>query len=116
LSILAAAGLNEAYWNAHLLAQLAACDPNFEVRQAAALRDLFGSPFVRPMPEQGWMTSKVRSAAAEIYHQRAFYRMPDLATLLVSAGCDELSVIEHCQSGNEHFRGCWVIDLLTDRC
>src|SRR6266446_158222 len=34
LSNLAAAGLHEGYWNTHLLAQLAACDPHFEERQA----------------------------------------------------------------------------------
>jgi hypothetical protein len=116
LSILAAAGLNEAYWNAHALAQFAAGDSDIEPRQAAALRDLFGNPFACRVPDLRCLTPEINSVAAEIYDERAFHRMRDLATLLESASCNDSSIVEHCRTDNEHFRGCWVIDLLCGRC
>src|SRR5262245_43474388 len=78
LSILAAAGLHKGYWNAHLLAQLAAADPHFDGLQAAALRDLFGNPFSPVVANQSWLTPPVNSLAEHMYVDRDFLQMPDL--------------------------------------
>ena len=46
---------------------------------------------------------------------RAFDRLPILADALEDAGCTEQAILEHCRGGTEHVRGCWVVDLLTER-
>ncbi len=115
LSIVAAAGLNESYWNAHGLAQFAACEPHFADRQAAALRDLVGNPFRTVAADRRWLTNEARSLAERMYQERDFHQFPDLRIHLEQVGCDNPAIVEHCRSGIEHFRGCWLIDLLTGR-
>ncbi len=83
--------------------------------QTALVRCLFGSPF-RPRPVcAAWLTSKVRALADGIYMERAFDRMPLLADALEASGCTNAEVIEHCRSGRQHARGCWVVDLLLGK-
>jgi hypothetical protein len=53
--------------------------------------------------------------AQAIYDERAFDRMPILADALEEAGCPDQDFLGHCQSGGEHVRGCWVIDLLLGK-
>jgi len=80
--------------------------------QTALVRCLFGNPF-RPRPVCGaWLTGEVRALADAIYAERAFDRMPLLADALEASGCPTADLIEHCRSGKEHARGCWVVDLL----
>ena len=80
--------------------------------QAALVRCLFGNPFrLRPV----WaaqLTREVRALANDIYEERAFDRTPLLADALEVSGCMDADLIEHCRSGREHARGCWVVDLL----
>jgi hypothetical protein len=38
-----------------------------------------------------------------------------VADALDEAGCTEADILEHCRSGGEHFRGCWVVDLLLGK-
>ena len=83
--------------------------------QTALVRCLFGNPF-RPPPVSGaWLTPEVRALAAAIYAERAFDRMPLLADALEAAGCTDTDLIEHCRSGQQHARGCWVVDLLLGK-
>jgi hypothetical protein len=72
------------------------------------LRCIFGNPFRA-------VTSDVRILAEGIYREKAFDRMPILADALQDAGCDNEDVLNHCRQPAEHVRGCWVVDLLTDR-
>ena len=53
--------------------------------------------------------------AQAIYDARAFDRMPQLADALEAAGCDNRDILDHCRSGGEHVRGCWVVDLLLGK-
>jgi hypothetical protein len=41
--------------------------------------------------------------------------MPLLADALEASGCTNADLIEHCRSGREHARGCWVVDLLLGK-
>ena len=42
-------------------------------------------------------------------------RMPILADALQDAGCDNEEILNHCRGTGPHFRGCWVVDLMTGR-
>jgi hypothetical protein len=73
---------------------------------------LFGNPF-RPRPACGaWLTREVKALADGIYAERTFDRMPLLADVLEASGCTNADLIEHCRSGRQHARGCWVVDLV----
>ena len=83
--------------------------------QTALVRCLFGNPF-RPRPVcAAWLTGEVRSLADGIYTERAFDRMPLLADALEASSGTNADLIEHCRSGGEHTRGCWVVDLLLGK-
>jgi hypothetical protein len=83
--------------------------------QTVLLRCLFENPF-RPRPVCGaWLTREVKALAEAIYAERAFDRMPRLAGALEASGCTNADLIEHCRSGEEHARGCWVVDLLLGK-
>jgi hypothetical protein len=83
--------------------------------QTRLVHCLFGNPF-RPRPAGGaWLTREVRALADGIYSERAFDRLPFLADALEASGCTNADLIEHCRSGREHARGCWVVDLLLGK-
>lgn len=83
--------------------------------QTALVHCLFGNPF-HPRPVcAAWLTREVTALAGEIYAERAFGRMPFLADVLEASGCTSVDLIEHCRSGREHARGCWVVDLLLGK-
>ncbi|WP_238602657.1 hypothetical protein [Fimbriiglobus ruber] len=84
-------------------------------RQHQLLADLFGNPFHPVEVDSAWLTSTVVSLADGLYRDRAFDRLPILADALQDAGCDNESVLTHCRSDGPHFRGCWVVDLVTGR-
>jgi len=79
------------------------------------VRDIFGNPLRPAVIESTWLTSSVTSLAHAIYDERAFEHMPILADALEDAGCTDATILEHCRSGGEHVRGCWVVDLLLGR-
>ena len=83
--------------------------------QTALVHCLFGNPF-RPQPTcSAWLTRELRALTNDIYAERAFDRMPFLADALEASGCTNADLIDHCRSGREHARGCWVVDLLLDK-
>jgi hypothetical protein len=83
--------------------------------QTALVHCVFGNPF-RPRPVcAAWLTREVRALAASIYAERAVDRMPLLANALEASGCTNTDLIEHCRSGGDHARGCWVVDLLLGK-
>jgi len=71
----------------------------------------------QPMLElcAAWLTREVRALADGIYAERAFDRMPLLAEALEASDCTNAELIEHCRSGRQHARGCWVVDLLLGK-
>ena len=76
---------------------------------------LFGNPFHQRPVAGPWLTSEVKALADAIYAERAFDRMPMLADAIGASGCTNIDVIEHCRSGREHARGCWVVDLILGK-
>jgi hypothetical protein len=65
--------------------------------------------------DPAWRTPTVVELAQAIKRDAAFDRLPILADALQDAGCDNAEILNHCRSGGEHVRGCWVVDLLLDR-
>jgi hypothetical protein len=86
--------------------------------QTSVLRDIVGNPFRSVVIDPSWLTwhdGSVLKMARAIYEGRKFDRMPALANALERAGCADAEILEHCRSGGEHVRGCWVLDLLLSK-
>lgn len=79
------------------------------------LRDIFANPFCPATIDQSWLTPNVVALARNIYDDRSFDRMPELADALEEAGCDSEDMLSHCRELGEHVRGCWVVDLLLGK-
>lgn len=77
--------------------------------QCELVRCIFGSPFVQPKLDPAWRTSAVASLAAMIYESRDFSQMPMLRKRLIESGCNDESILSHCDD-QHHSRGCWVVD------
>ena len=82
------------------------------------LLDVVGNPF-RPVSLSpswlAWNDGAIGKMAQAIYDDRAFDRLPILADALEEAGCADREILDHCRSGGEHVRGCWVVDLLLGK-
>lgn len=98
------------------IAASAARHPDRErASQGSLAHDIFGNPF-RPVTEDPtYLTRNVTDLAEAIYSDRTFDRLPILADVLEDAGCTNQDILAHCRSGGEHFRGCWVLDLLLGK-
>ena len=87
-------------------------------QETALLRCVFGNPF-RPMCLDAcwlaWNDGAVRKMTQVIYDERRFSDLPLLADALEEAGCTVAAILDHCRSGGEHVRGCWVVDLLLGK-
>jgi hypothetical protein len=82
------------------------------------VRDIIGNPFRPARIEPAWLTwndGTVVKLAQNIYDERAFDQMPILGDALQDAGCETPEVLDHCRQAMLHVRGCWLLDLLTDR-
>jgi len=62
-----------------------------------------------------WKGGTLFSIARRIYQERAYHEMPILADALEEAGCQDQDILDHCRSGNEHVRACWVIAALLSK-
>ena len=93
-------------------------DGNYERERrelARLMREIFGNPFRATYVEPSWLSwsdGQIARFAQEIYEQRTFGLLRDVARLLEEAGCAEGSILDHCRQAEEHVRGCWVLDLL----
>lgn len=86
-----------------------------EQAQVALLRDIFDNAFRPVTGSTAWLLRNDRAIAKlaqSIYEQRQFEHMPILGDALEKAGCRNEDILNHCRSGSEHTRGCWVLDLL----
>ena len=83
--------------------------------QVALLHDIFGNPFRPVIVDPAWLTRQVVALAQEIYDNRSFDRLPNLADALEEAGCDNADILAHCRGPGPHVRGCWVVDLLLGK-
>lgn len=91
-------------------------DDEVKSQVCSVLRDLFGTLLFRSITlDHFWLTSDVVALAETIYQDRQFDRLPILAGTLQHAGCNNDEILSHLKGPGPHFRGCWVIDLLTNR-
>ena len=87
-----------------------------KIQHCRLLRDIFGSPVGPPLRfNASWHTPNAVALATAMYEQRDFSQMPALADALEAAGCADANILGHCRSGQEHWRGCWVIDVILGR-
>jgi len=89
-----------------------------EEKQCDLFREIIGNPFRRVDVDPAWLSSNDGAAAylaQNIYDERAFNQMPELADALESAGCTNDGLLTHCRQEREHVRGCWVLDLLLGK-
>lgn len=84
-------------------------------QQASLLREIFGDPFRPVVINSAWLTPGVIELAQTIYDEQAFERMHELADTLEKADCDNADLLNHCRSGGEHVRGCWIVDLVLGK-
>jgi hypothetical protein len=88
------------------------------VAQCQLLRDIVGNPFRELRVQPTWLTwndGEVVRAARAIYEEGRFADMPRLADLLEQAGCTDEVVLSHCRSGEQHARGCWLLDCFLGK-
>jgi hypothetical protein len=92
------------------------------LRQAAALRDLFGNPFRPVSIVPALRTPAVSSLAYATYDERTLpsgeldtSRLTILGDALEEAGCTESAILDHLRGPGPHVRGCWALDLALGR-
>lgn len=96
--------------------------PEFERRQSelnALILELFGPQPDLPRVDPEWRTwnnGDVLNLAKTIYDDHRFDLLPILADALEEAGCDDSEILVHCRGGGPHARGCWVVDLILEKC
>lgn len=86
--------------------------------QCTLLRDVFGPLLVPVAFDPGWAAADggaLVSLARSMYEDRNFDDLAILADALQDAGCTDSAILEHCQPGGEHVRGCWLLDLILGR-
>jgi hypothetical protein len=79
------------------------------------MRDIFSNPFSPVTIDPACKTPAVVQLARSLYDERRFEDMPVLADALEEAGCQDAAVLDHCRSGGDHVRGCWVVDLVLGK-
>ena len=83
-----------------------------ERHQAELLRDVLGNCPSLMRPTMDAPSQTVVDVAKTIYEGTTFEGMPILADALEESGCCEELVLTHCRSGQQHIKGCWVLDLI----
>ena len=117
-------------WNAARTAARSASAESLAAAERAALaaadadlvREHFGNPF-RPRtitaPVLSWQDRTVTRLAQAAYDERLLpagmldnARLAVLADALEEAGCTDGPILTHLRGGGQHYRGCWVLDLI----
>jgi hypothetical protein len=80
-----------------------------------AIHDVIGNPFRPAAFDAAWRGDEVREFGNTIYHQRAFDKMVLLGDALRTAGCRSEEILDHCRVPGDHYRGCWVLDLVLGK-
>jgi GGDEF domain-containing protein len=86
--------------------------------QCAVFRDLFDRPERLFAGRPAWLVTRNQrlvDAAHALCDQGRFNELPSLVPALEAARCDDPEVLAHCTQAGEHFRGCWVLDLILGK-
>jgi len=62
--------------------------------------------------DPAWRTANAVGLATSISDQDDFGRLPILADALEDAGCTDVDILKHCREKGDHWRGCWVVDMI----
>jgi hypothetical protein len=94
-------------------------------RMSALLREIFGNPHQPLIAEQSWLQWNdgcVVKLAQAAYDERILpagtldhSRLAILADALEDAGCTNLEILSHCRQSEDHYRGCWMLDILLEK-
>ena len=87
-------------------------------RQLAVIREVFGNPFNVPQFDSDWLRwnkGAIPKLASQIYAERRFGELANLAQCLESAGCRDSAILDHCISTEAHVLGCWLLDAILGR-
>lgn len=82
------------------------------------LREFFADRGFSPTIEPAllsWNSGAIPRLASVVYEDQAFDRLPILADALEEAGCTDADILAHCRKPGEHWRGCWVVDLILGK-
>ncbi|MGH7169524.1 MAG: hypothetical protein ACRELF_09700 [Gemmataceae bacterium] len=100
-------------------------EPAEKEPHSAIIRDVFGNPFRRITISPAWLSwhDGVVSRLAKAAYDERFLptgtfdnaRLLILSDALEEAGCTDEQILTHLRGGGEHYRGCWVIDLLLGK-
>jgi hypothetical protein len=85
------------------------------ISQCELIKEIFGNPFRPISTDPRWLTPAIRERVRNIYDERRFDLMPELASMLENQGCDNADILDHCRRRADHVRGCWVLDLILGR-
>ena len=83
--------------------------------RSAGRRHVFGNAFRPVIADPGWRTANITALARTIFEERRFDDLPVLADALEEVGCADAELLAHCRGGGEHVRGCWALDVVTER-
>lgn len=83
--------------------------------QCNLLREIFGEAPEPVSWNPEWRSDAVMATAQQIFDQRNFAQMANLADLLEQQGCHEERILSHCRRAGGHVPGCWALDLLAWR-
>jgi len=86
--------------------------------QALLLHEIFGNPFQLIQVDESLLhfnNEIVSKLVQAIYDERRFDRMPELADVLLAAGCKNEEILAHCRGPKPHVPGCWVLDLMLGK-
>jgi hypothetical protein len=84
-------------------------------RQLPLLRDIFENPYRPAWVDGSGLTPQVIALAETIYVEGWFSGLPILADALEEAGCQDVQILGHLRSGEEHYRGCHILDALLGK-
>src|SRR5262249_7693113 len=86
-----------------------------EPRFRPVLREIMGDIEKPCTFDVSWRSSTVMAIAQTIYDCKDFAALPILAEALEEAGCSDIGVVNHCRAAENHFRGCWAVDLVLTK-
>lgn len=86
--------------------------------QCALTRCVYGNPFRRVFVYPSclrWNDRTVARMAQAIYADSDFGLMPVLADALEESGCLDAEILNHLRGPGPHIRGCYALDMLTEK-
>jgi tetratricopeptide (TPR) repeat protein len=81
-------------------------DPGWAIRELESARPL------DPV-RLAWIGGSVVKLAQSICEGRTFDLLPILADGLEEAGCSDNEILGHLRGAEPHWRGCWIVDLIS---